>query len=660
MKLKEFFFLFLFCSLPFVTIQANETSFSARELYEKGVKALAVHDIYTAYEYFHSSIRINADYAEPIKALSDLLFQLKQYTQALESVKKAQRLDRYDLSLKTLEGRIYIGLAEFEKAKKTFQFVLEKEPNNVEAQLGMSDLEVVYGTWKKALTGYEAILQSHPQNIRAMLSMVLIYDELNDELRGEQFVKKAIRLYPDDVCVRYLAANHYRNYRKIEEAKKQVQLALQINPNDLDAAILYGYLLLDSKEFDQAIRILTPFVNEKDPNSILLFTLAYAYENAKKPQEAIRLYQQALQFRNSDEITRYALERCVIENSPFEDPKRIELANYHFDRGDLFLKRSQIINYYQSYKRGLQIKNRDLRGLKGFADYYRRQGNSAKYFSLLEEIRTIDTNDRTINDNYNIYKRIVDKNVAKKWGIDQFQIPRDEFSLSFFALDKHRSVLHYDAQSILLDYFEKLAGNFSNIHLSQEPHPVANFASAFQEANQNGSDYFFIFTINEKDRSFHLKVDIYYSKSGILLDSFSCMETGNDRIQKAFWFTANKISHSLPKMGRLLRFELDKGILNLGKLDGIENNQQLLIVRKGMFEMDSKGIGFHYNDDQVIGFFTVTAVDDYICEGDVSNRFNYELINEEDHIISVEKIKTDFSKIDFIPTDLYKELLRIN
>lgn len=654
----------LLCSfLLFFTLTSlfsqTTSSDSARELYQNGVIAHQRLDRFQAYEYFHAAIRINPDYVAPVRGLAFLLFEMRQYNQAMEYVYQAQKLDRYDISLKNLEGRILIGLAEFDKAREAFAEVLKKEPNNVEARLGISDLDVVYGTWRKAITGYQEILRSYPQNIRAMLSLVLIYDELKNETSSENFIKKSIRLYPDDVSVRYLAASHYRKYGRILEAEKQARLALKIDPLYKDAAMLLAYIMLDDEKYTDAVSLLTPLIQAVDDDFVILYTLAYALQKSGEIDEAIRIYYRALDIRINDEVTRAALEYCVINNTGFESEDRSYLANWHFDRGEQFLSRSKVNRYYHSYRKGLQIKNMDYRGLKGFSEYFRINGNSSKYLTVLEELTRIDSSDRDVMDNYKIYKRLTEKSVSLQWKIDQFSTIRDDFTLSFYALNRPRQVIHYDSQNIMLEYFTHIMKGHLNVSVRKGGKSVDGFAQAFKDAGKNGSDYFFIMDMTEKERSIYIKIDIFYSKSGILLGSFSVLETGNDRLQKSMSYIAEKMAGSLPKKGRLVRFEFDKGIINLGKMDGLKPGDKLFIIRKGMLSIGNKGFTFDYDDNNVLGTFHVTEVDDLICEGTVEKRFYYDLINEDDHVIMMPEGVDELSLSGFMPPDLYKELLKL-
>lgn len=632
----------------------------ARSLYHKGLEAYASNDKFLAYEYFHSAIRINPHYVDPIKQLAKLLFEMKQYNHALEYTQKAKALDSYDISLTNLEGRIYIGLAEFKKAQDAFNSVLKKEPNNMDAKLGMCDLHVVDGTWKKALLGYQTILHNHPENMRAILSLALIYDELDDEINSENCIKLAIRLFPDDVTVRHIAANHYRKYNKTFEAKRQASLALQIDPFHLDTALLFSYLLLDDGEADAAVELLNKFLPKESNNEILLYTLAYAYESSHAFNQSFNVYDRALNVRHNDEICRLALEHAVINNTPLDDPYRQRLAYYHFDKGDLFLRQSKNANYYQSYRSGLQLMNQDIRGLKGFAEFYRRNQNRSKYFSLLELVKKLDPSDRSINDNYNIYKRIVEKSIASTYGISQFSIPKNCHKISFYAYNNPRQIIHYNCQKIILDSFAAVISGFQNIETTGECKVVADFSSAFENANEANSDYFFIFDITEKERSLHVKCEAYFARSGVLIDSFSVLETGNDRVQKTLWYMAQKIAFGLPKKGSIIQLNSNNAIINLGKMDGLKEGEELLIVRKDALSIGSKGFSFYYENDAVIGSFRATTIDDYIALGQIKNRYNYDLINEEDFVIQDSIEEFDFSKTEFIPPDLYRELLKIN
>ncbi len=659
--MRNNFFIVFFFLLPFVLLGqafSSTQELSAQALYEKGLEAYNHLDYFNAYEYYHTAIKQNENYLEPIKGLAYLLFDMGQYGQALEYVTRAQKLDLYNLDLLNLEGRIYIGLAEFDKANDIFTRVLSEEPNNIDAKLGITDLDVVYGTWQKAIKGYENILKSYPESIRAMLSLIIIYDEILNEAGAESFIHNAITLYPNDVSVRYLIASHYRKYGKLDKAEEHAKITLRLDPDYRDAALLLAYIYLDSGKEKEAIELLLPFSQIFPKDYILFYTLATAYEKDNQIEEAINIYYKTLEIRNSDEITRHALEQCIIENSEFTDENRTFLANYHFDIGDQYNRDSNVKAFYQSYRKGLQIKNKDYEGLKGYAQYFKINKINNRFYNIYEELSKMDPNDRDVKDQLNIYRRHISKTVSKRWKLDSTSFMRDEYQLSFFVKNSPQQVIHYNTQNHIYNAFTHIMNSYLNIN-QKEGGVVNDFAQAFKMANENGSDYFFILDVIEKERSLHIQVDIYFAKSGILLDSFSLLETGNHRIQSALTYISEKISTSLPLQGTLARFQFDKGICNLGITDGLEVGDELLIIRKGFLGQGTKGFSFDYEDKNVLGTFSVTAVDDIMSEGEVKNRFYYDLINEGDHIIQVPNETVDFELGQYIPPDLYKELLKL-
>jgi hypothetical protein len=78
---------------------------------------------------------------------------------------------------------------------------------------------------------------------------------------------------------------------------------------------------------------------------------------------------------------------------------------------------------------------------------------------------------------------------------------------------------------------------------------------------------------------------------------------------------------------------LNKGLLNLGRREGVKTDDRFLIIKKGKLQLSTQGIGFSYREEDVLGELSVTSADENLAEGLVKSKSFFDLINPEDELI---------------------------
>ena len=167
-------------------------------LYKEGRDAVEAERYYLAVELFKSALELNESYLEPLVGLADSYFALSEYDEALDYILRARALDRGNADLVNLEGRIRLGLGQFEEAKLIFGRVLETQPNSIDAQFGLAELEIAFGKTANAAALYETALRISPYNRRALLSLVLVFDEMGNYEISEQYLEQVLDYHPEN------------------------------------------------------------------------------------------------------------------------------------------------------------------------------------------------------------------------------------------------------------------------------------------------------------------------------------------------------------------------------------------------------------------------------------------------------------------------------
>jgi tetratricopeptide (TPR) repeat protein len=363
------------------------------------------------------------------------------------------------------------------------------------------------------------------------------------------------------------------------------------------------------------------------------YALGLAYDSSGDPPQAIRSLAQALRLQPDDEIARIVLENIALEQLPIDDPIRERYAAYHLERGTLFQERNFLDKALLEYRRALRLLPEAKEPRLHYAELYRLMGFPEKYMRELEVLRDLGyTDSRILDDIENIGSTRYDS-VSTSWDVDQYGLERKRFSLALYHLVPATRELHPLAGRASATYLRDLFQRYPTLEMLQTTLNVDSFEDAFREARSLGSDYFLVVHIEESERSFTTVADQYLTSTGKLLQSYRVFRTGNDRVQDNFDTLADRVFRNLPLRGELLARRFDRGLVNLGTYDQLESGRELAVVRKGRVSLRNDRIGVTADEGDILGSFTVEALDETVSEGSVTKGSFFDLINAGDEII---------------------------
>lgn len=641
-----------------VWVGAQSHGTGAVELYQTGRAAQRTEQYYRAIELYKTSLEQNPDYLEPIAGLAESFFALGEYEQAHTYVLRAQKLAKEDLSLVTLEGRILIGLGDFDGARICFENVVRKEPHNLNAQFGLAELDVVFGKQGAAVAKYERALSVSPENRRALLSLVLLLDERGDHEKAEWYAERALRLYPDNAQVRYIIARHLLADGNTAEAEYHARVAQSIHPAYLEPAFLLADIYLSSGAFDQVAEIVESLLAENRDDHMLWYILGTAYRGRGDYEEALNAYASAFRVQPDDEISRLALEDLLIEEFPLDDPRRSRFAAYHFDLGRQYRERNYLERALREFRRGLLIDPRSREGRLLYASVFATKGYPAKYLAELRVLADLGYTDDEILDQIEIQESILYNSLSNQWGVDQYGLQRHVHTVSLFL--SSADLVHYGAGPALISYMTNLLYRYENIDVLLQRTTDVGFAAAFRSARTDGADYFLMVDFTEGERHFSASTRLYSAPTGTQLRSESTVRTGNNRVADAMALLTERLHNVLPVSGTIIRRSFDTALVDLGTVDGVEPEDEFYIVREDAVSAGSTDLDFQYDDADILGTLVVQETDELVSSGTIKRDVFFDLINVGDRIVYPPEEEDPAPAPEPLSSiDLYRAILKI-
>ncbi len=612
-------------------------------------------------ELYTAALDRNPSYADALRGITEAYYELGEYDQALEHAERYLQTASDISRARNLLARVHIGLGNLDRAEELYTSVLSESPNNLEATIGTAELAVARDATETALARFEEARQLAPTNRRVLLSLALVHRYAGRAEAAERYTMLALQHHPEHPLVHLLAAEYFLEQGRLDRASTQAELTLSLRPENEDALMLKARIAFLRSDYESAASHAGEVIGANRANEVAWYIRAVSLERLDRIDEAIETLELAIRAVDDSEFLRLFAEQVLREHRDPDDELRSSYATYHFDRAARFEDENLLSRALVAYRRGLRLDPYARSGRIGFAEIFRTRGAPSKYLRELEVLASVEEGeDRFLSDRIESFRSALSETPAREWGVDQFSLERLPFGINLFVSPEQSDLSHPDGAVV---YGEYLRDRLISREMLSVPRPAAiadGFAQAYGTARASGSDYFLIVGVEEVGRSIRLDVELFLSRTGEELGRFRSYRTGNDRIERAVGAVVDAVATSLPLRGRLLERRGELGLVSLGSLDGLEVDDELVIVREGGVMLSAEEPGYRFSESESVGRFVVTRTDALVSEGTVSRRGFFDLISVGDVVVRApsEDAPAVTQQTPVFPA-LYRELRRI-
>jgi tetratricopeptide (TPR) repeat protein len=627
--------------LLLLAVAAAQTG-NAAAIYREGLAELDQEHPYRAIELFKQAQTLNPSYIDPLISLATAYYYMDEYDEALRYVQKAIPLGKDNTRLLNINGRILLALGKTAEAATIFKTILAREPYNVDALLGIAEFDLSRGDEINALSQYQKSLQYNPKDRRILLSLSLMYETKGDRNKSEQYLLKALDAWAESPMVQAMAAEYYLRRQDWAQALFHAQTALALAPGYGKALQLLGTIHLRTAKYPDAVAIMDQLIKLDPEDPLAWYQRGMAFLQQQKPAEALQSFEKVLGLTPNDEITRIVLEDTVDQHLVLEDPARSRYAAYHFDQATQFRKKNLFQRAEFHYRRGLRIAPMDNGGRQQYADFLKATNQRALFLQQLRILSDAGVKNTFVKDNLEIYASLLSDSVAASWVTDQFLVERDPLLFRQYYILPRQVIEHPLAESYLERYVQTLLLTSPKLSMNQDrtenssrlpPVAVENESKAFAAARGDKADYYVLVDLSESRDDFQARVSLCLARTGNALRTYNAYRSGNFCVQNAIWQVCESLQREMPLRGRLLKRNLDEGLINLGANDGLKPGDVLTMVSPDSFVLKGDSPGFLFQQDKKTGSFTVSRTDDLIAAGAVKREGFFDRINLGDVIL---------------------------
>lgn len=266
-------------------------------------------------------------------SIADAYARLEDYRNAIAAYVSVQQWQGQSVQLSARKVRAYQALNDTVGAIGEMRSLLATAPRNVDYNLAMGNMMLMFGERDSALTYYDKAQQYEPENGATYLAKAQFYNAIGDSVnydqqtyqalvskdldvaskvevladyarhllvakdssaRTENLFKVLIEQHPNEPQIRMLFSDYLAAKDDMKGAAEQMDYAVNLDPTDAQAWNRLLVLNIISENYEAAIAAGDRAI-ELNPNDIELYGyIAPAYYNIKQYDKAIEVYKKAL------------------------------------------------------------------------------------------------------------------------------------------------------------------------------------------------------------------------------------------------------------------------------------------------------------------------------------------------------------------------------
>ncbi len=199
---------------------------------------------------------MNSEAVQEYMIQANALMGQEKYEKALDYLKKAEAVDRFNEEVYVRKGIAYANLEEYEEAKKEFEKALKVNKKDGVVYFHLGNIEMLMGNKNKGLELYNNAIAYGFDNPQVYFSLGLMYEEEGEAELAIRNYSKAIIRDPNRADIRIRKIRLYISGGKMQEALQGLNELILSNPDVFEGYHLKYLVLANMEKFAEAEKVL--------------------------------------------------------------------------------------------------------------------------------------------------------------------------------------------------------------------------------------------------------------------------------------------------------------------------------------------------------------------------------------------------------------------
>lgn len=233
--------------------------------------------------------------------VAGLLSQFGNQKEAISYAERALHLHPKDVRVLSLLGNIYVASGQTERGLSAFQQLVDLDPKRVDAFYSLASIYAAQGDLTSAEEMIRKGIEADPASGLGYYYLGKIAFEKKAIEAALQHYRKALSLHPYFEQAHLEVARIHELEEKPEEAEKVYRTIIEeINPRSREATVRLIQLLIQGKEFDEALRFLDEMAQADPSNLDIPLQEALIWVEKKEFAKAIEKVEAVMKVRPDD------------------------------------------------------------------------------------------------------------------------------------------------------------------------------------------------------------------------------------------------------------------------------------------------------------------------------------------------------------------------
>ena len=276
--------------------------------YNLGYAIIKKGDTEEGMKYYRKAIELNPKYTSAYINLGISYDSLGDYKQAIQNFNKAKELMPGKDSIYLCLGNSYSSLGSLDEAISFYHKTLSLNPNNIDARFNLASTLLKKKNIKEAIDQFNELLRLQPDHEMTHNFLGNIYASQGDWTRSLDHYKRVLRINPKNTETMNNAGVVLARMGKWDEAIDHYQRAVQFFPNLPKFHSNLGDVLLKKGKVKEAVEAFYKEleISPKDPwvaNRLAWIKATSQAKDMRNAGEAVRLGEMACQLSDNKEAT---------------------------------------------------------------------------------------------------------------------------------------------------------------------------------------------------------------------------------------------------------------------------------------------------------------------------------------------------------------------
>ena len=235
----------LFLSIVWASLQLSAQSYD--ELIAKAVNAIEQDSLYQAEGYLKEALR-----KDPSNMKNALLFsnlgtvqrRMGKHKEALESYSLALNLTPYSVTMLLNRASLYLEIDYLDKAYVDYCNVIDLDAKNMEALQFRAYIYMRRRQYMDARNDYQSLLEVNPNDKTARIGMAMANQKLHRYKESLEELNRLVVDYPKDASMLKARAELGVETNSLEMALLDLENAAKLSPDDAEIYVLCGEIYL--------------------------------------------------------------------------------------------------------------------------------------------------------------------------------------------------------------------------------------------------------------------------------------------------------------------------------------------------------------------------------------------------------------------------------